>query len=564
MPDFVRIQRALLSVSDKADLIPFARALVARGVEIISTGGTARALEAAGIAVTPVEKVTNFPEGLDGRVKTLHPNVHAGLLAVRDNPEHAAFLNTHRIRPIDLVCINLYPFQKTVSDPSVSMEDAIENIDVGGPAMLRGAAKNFEYVTVVTSPADYDRVVNELTSNDNQISWRLRAELAGAAFARTAEYDAAISSFLSRRAPSPFPQVMNLRYTRVDVLRYGENPHQEAALYRDPASTGQTIVNAKQLHGKQLSYNNILDAAAALEAAKDLARLRTPLPAAVHVPFVAGQGGAGDAGEFAVQKFVPHFAAVVVKHTNPCGGAVGETMATTIASAIAGDPIAAYGGILAVNDQIDHAAAEVIANPAHFFEVVVAPSFTDDALELLRARWTNVRLLAVGSGRASDARKLDYRSVPGGMIVQDRNLRRVDPSTWQHVAGPQPTAERLAAACVLESLGRFVSSNAVVVGGIDGRGKNVRLFGVGSGQVDRVSACRLAVAKAGELTRKNGGAIAVGDAFFPFPDGPKVLIDAGVTMIVHPGGSKRDQETVDLCNEHGVTCLLTGARHFRH
>lgn len=554
MPDLVRIQRAILSVSDKSDLVPFAKALEARGVEIISTGGTAKALLAAGVKVTPVEKITNFPEGLDGRVKTLHPAVHGGLLAVRDNPEHQAFLKAHQIRPIDLVCINLYPFQKTVSDPNVRLDEAIENIDVGGPAMLRAAAKNFDYVTVVTSPNDYDRVINELSTQDNCTSWRLRAELAAATFARTAEYDAAIASFLSRRSPAAFPQVLNLRYTLVDVLRYGENPHQEAALYRDPASTGQTVVNARQLHGKQLSYNNILDAAAALEAVKDLDRLTRPLPA-------SGDGSAADVG---LHQLIPPLGAVVVKHTNPCGGALAGDGPTAVGMAVAGDPVAAYGGILSLNFRVDGVTARVIADPAHFFEVVVAPSFDEAALEVLKERWANVRLLEVGNGSPSAARKLDYRSVPGGMLVQDRNIRRVDPRLWQHVAGPKPSADQILAASTLESLGRFVSSNAIVVGGIDrsaAGGKVVRLFGVGSGQVDRVSACRLAVAKAGAKAR---GAVAVGDAFFPFPDGPGVLIDAGISMIVHPGGSKRDAETVDLCNQRGVTCMLSGARHFRH
>lgn len=532
------IKRALLSVSDKADLVPFAQALAARGVTIVSTGGTAKALSAAGVDVVPVEKVTGFPEGLDGRVKTLHPGVHAGLLALRDDAEHAGFLKRHGIEAIDLVCINLYPFQKTVADPNVTMADAIENIDVGGPAMLRAAAKNAKFVTVVTSPRDYDRVINEMDAHGGSTTAETRAELAAAAFARTAEYDAAIASFLGRRAAA-FPQVLDLRYTLVDTLRHGENPHQEAALYRDPASTGQSVVNAKQLHGKQLSYNNINDAASALEAAKALARLE--------------HAGA--------------CAAVVVKHTNPCGGAVASTMNAAIELAIAGDPVAAYGGILAVaggagggaGGVIDEAAARVIADEKNFFEVIVAPSYSPEALEVLRARWTNVRLLEVGARAASAARKLDYRGVPGGMLVQDRDHKASDTAQWIKAAGPTPTAERLRAAGVLDTLCRFVTSNAVVVGGSDAAG--VRLYGIGSGQVDRVSACRLAVSKAGTMSK---GAIAVGDAFFPFSDGPKVLIDAGVSMIVHPGGSKRDQETIDLCERHGVTCMLTGVRHFRH
>lgn len=528
------IKRALLSVSDKADLLPFAQALQARGVTIISTGGTAKALMSAGINVIPVEKVTGFPEGLDGRVKTLHPGVHAGLLALRDEAEHVAFLRKHGIEPIDLVCINLYPFQRTVADPNVTMAQAIENIDVGGPAMLRAAAKNAKFVTVVTSPRDYDRVINEMDAHGNATTPETRAELAAAAFARTAEYDAAIASFLGRRAAA-FPQVLDLRYTLADQLRHGENPHQEAALYRDPASTGQSVVNAEQHHGKQLSYNNINDAASALEAVKALVRL------------INGSG---------------EFAAVVVKHTNPCGGAVAESQAKAVELAIAGDPVAAYGGILAVGAAIDEATARVICHEKNFFEVVVAPSYQPAALGLLKERWANVRLLSVGERGASMARKLEYRSVPGGMLVQDRDTKASDPRQWTHVSGPAPSDSQLKAAGVLHTLCRFVTSNAIVVGGRDSSmPSGARLFGVGSGQVDRVSACRLAAGKAGALAK---GAIAVGDAFFPFSDGPRVLIDAGVKMIVHPGGSKRDQETFDLCAQHGVTCMVTGSRHFRH
>jgi phosphoribosylaminoimidazolecarboxamide formyltransferase/IMP cyclohydrolase len=545
MPELVPIRRALLSVSDKADLVPFARALRERGVEIVSTGGTARALAAAGIDAIPVEQVTGFPEGLDGRVKTLHPAVHGALLAVRDNAEHAAFLKAHGVTPIDLVCINLYPFEQTASRPGVSLADAIEHIDVGGPAMIRAAAKNYQWVTVVPAPHYYDRLINELDAHGGATTLRTRAELAAAAFSKTAEYDASIAAFLGRRAPGGFPQVLKIAYTKAEELRYGENPHQEAALYRDPSSTGPSVVNARQLHGKQLSYNNILDASSAQEAARALSRLAAQ-PALAHLPF----------------------AAVVVKHTNPCGAAMAASLARAVDRAIAGDPLAAYGGILAVNRPIDLAAAKVVADERNFFEVVVAPEFDAGALALLRERWANVRLLAVGDNPASVARKLEYRSVPGGMLVQDRDVAPSEPTRWEHKAGPAPTPDLLAAAVAMETVVKFVSSNAVVIGGVDaapGPGPDaspcIRLFGVGSGQVDRVSACRLAAGKAGEHAR---GAAAAGDAFFPFADGPRVLIDAGVKIIVHPGGSKRDQETFDLCNQHGVACLTTGMRHFRH
>jgi phosphoribosylaminoimidazolecarboxamide formyltransferase/IMP cyclohydrolase len=536
------IKRALLSVSDKTDLIPFARALRSRGVQVVSTGGTAKALTAAGIDVLPVEQLTGFPEGLDGRVKTLHPGVHAGILAVRDNPEHAAFLRQHRLETIDLVCINLYPFQETVARPEASLLEAIENIDVGGPAMLRAAAKNYQFVTVVPAARYYDRIINELDANENRTTLETRAELAAATFARTSEYDAAITTFLSRRTPTAFPQTLQLGYVKIDELRYGENPHQSAALYRDPTSLEQNVVAARQLHGKQLSYNNINDAAAALEAAKSLGRLRRN-------------------GSTAARPDVPHCAAVVVKHTHPCGGAIAAGMPDAISMAIAGDPRAAYGGILAVTRPVDLASANVICDPKNFFEVVVAPEFEDDALNLLRQRWTNVRLLAVGARADSvnASRKLEYRSVPGGMLVQERDTLASDPGTWEHRAGPRAAPAQLEAAAVLETLCKFVGSNAVVVGGPDGSG--VRLFGIGSGQVDRVSACRLAVDKSGA---KAAGAIAVGDAFFPFSDGPEVLIAAGVRMIVHPGGSKRDEDTFALCEARGITCMTTGIRHFRH
>lgn len=540
MPDLVPIRRALISVSDKTDLVPFARGLAARGVEIISTGGTAKALTEAGVKVTPIDQLTGFPEIMGGRVKTLHPAVHGGLLALRDDPDHAAAMQKHGIRPIDLVCINLYPFEKTIAQPGVEQREAIEQIDIGGPSMIRSAAKNFPWVTVITSPTAYDRVAAEMNANDGATTLRLRSELAAAAFGRTSEYDAAIASYLSRSSGIAFPHVLRLGYVKAEELRYGENPHQEAALYRDPASTGPTVVNARQLHGKQLSYNNINDAAAALELPKSLRRLD---------PSRAG--------------------AAVIKHTNPCGAALasaGGGCREAVDLAIAGDPLAAYGGILAVNTTLDTAAAERICREDVFMEVIVAPEFDPEALEMLRSRWTGVRLLATGSRAASASRKLEYRSVPGGMLVQDRDVPSPAPDRWTHAAGPRPTAIQLAAAAFLEVVVRFVGSNAIVIGGgpeggAPVPGGPVRLLGAGGGQVDRVTACRIAVEKAGAKAR---GAIAFGDAFFPFPDGPQILVDAGVSVIVHPGGSKRDQETFDLCNARGVACMVTGVRHFKH
>ena len=531
MPDQVPIRRALLSVSDKKDLIPFARALAERGVEIVSTGGTAKALAEAGLNVVPIDRLTGFPEIMGGRVKTLHPKVHGGLLGVRDDAEHAEAMRTHGIEAIDLVCINLYPFEATVAREGISHSEAIEQIDIGGPSMIRSAAKNFAWVTVVTSPAQYDRVVGELQRHDGATTLRLRGELAATAFGRTSEYDAAITAYLSKTSGKPFPDVLRLGYTKVEELRYGENPHQSASLYRDPAADGATIVGARQLHGKQLSYNNINDGAAALELVKSFSQLA---PEA--------------------------FGACVIKHTNPCGAAIGGSLREAVDLAIAGDPMAAYGGILAVNRTFDVAAAERLAGPDVFMELIIAPAFEGRALDLLRARWTGVRLLEVGTRSGSAAKQIEYKSVPGGMLAQDRDLTVPAPGTWTHAAGPAATQDQLRAAAFLEVVVRALTSNAVVIGGaVDGGA--VRIFGGGAGQVDRLTSCRIAVQKAGELAR---GAVAAGDAFFPFNDGPRVLIDAGVKFILHPGGSKRDQETFDLCDERGVTCMTTGLRHFRH
>ncbi|MFG0285270.1 MAG: bifunctional phosphoribosylaminoimidazolecarboxamide formyltransferase/IMP cyclohydrolase [Phycisphaerales bacterium JB039] len=530
MADLVRVRRAIISVSDKTDLVPLARALVARGVEIISTGGTARALTDAGLDVTPIDSVTGFPEIMDGRVKTLHPAVHGGLLAVLDKPEHIEAMGAHGIEPIDMVCINLYPFERTIGRGDIEQAEAIEQIDIGGPSMIRSAAKNFARVTVVTDPRQYDRVVSELDEHDGATSLALRADLAGAAFSRTSEYDAAIASYLTRRAPRAFPPVLQIRYTKVDDLRYGENPHQEAALYRDPASTGPSVVGARQLHGRQLSYNNIADAAAALELVKALKRL---------APERCG--------------------CAIVKHTNPCGGALADDAAGAVDLAFAGDPVAAFGGILACHAEIDLRAARRIAHDDAFLEVVIAPRFAEDALELLQDRWKNVRLLATGDARPSTARKLEYRSIAGGMLVQDRDIRTPESRAWTLAAGPAPDEATLQAAAALMILCRGLTRNAVIVGGREGAG--VRLFGAGAGQMDRVTACRLAVDKAGPLA---AGAIACSDGFFPFPDGPQILLEAGVRVIVQPGGSKRDGETVELCNARGATLLMTGVRHFRH
>jgi phosphoribosylaminoimidazolecarboxamide formyltransferase/IMP cyclohydrolase len=539
MPDLAPIRRALVSVSDKTGLVPFAQALAQRGVEIISTGGTSAALRAAGINVTNIDDVTGFPEIMGGRVKTLHPKVHGGLLGVRDDPAHAAAMQQHGITPIDLVCVNLYPFEQTIAKLNVSEHEAIENIDIGGPSMLRSAAKNFEWVTVVSHPAHYARVLDDMTRHNGQTTRTLRCELAGEVYALTSKYDAAIASYMCKGHSRLFPVLMHETFVKDEDLRYGENPHQQAALYRTKAGHAPkwpSIATAEQLHGKELSYNNINDAVAALELVISLNRARS-----------RGQ-----------------VSAAILKHTNPCGAALATTCRDAIDQAIAGDPMAAYGGILAVGDELDAEAAERLQSKEVFLEVIVAPRFSSEALDILRARWANVRLLAVGDldfPVAPHAQQLEYRSIPGGLLVQERDLRLVPASEWQHAAGPKPTGEQLKAAAFLEGVCRFLFSNAVVLGGPATGTTGVRMYGGGAGQMDRVTSCKLAVEKAGKLAR---GSVAFSDAFFPFSDGPQVLIDAGVSCIVHPGGSKRDQETFDLCNVRGVACLVTGVRHFRH
>lgn len=554
MPDLAPIRRALLSVSDKHGLVELARFLASQGVELISTGGTARTLREAGLTVISIDDVTGFPEIMDGRVKTLHPKVHGGLLFVRDNPDHVAQANTHAIKPIDLVCVNLYPFESTIEKDGVTHEEAIEQIDIGGPSMLRSAAKNFEHVTVLTRPAQYERLIADMTASKGSTTRALRAEFAQEVFATTSRYDAAIASYLAKQGDSAFPPLLGMAYVKAEDLRYGENPHQRAALYRTikresaPAAHEPSIARAEQLHGKELSYNNILDAAAALSLALALGRADPSRPGAV-----------------------------VVKHTNPCGAAIATSAFDAIDLAIAGDPLAAYGGILALNTPFTADAAARLDTKEVFLEVIIAPRFEAAALTALRARWNNVRLLAVGDPpadahgalptHAGTPALVEYRSIPGGLLAQERDLRLS--SDIRHAAGPAPKPTTLALASFLEAVVRSLTSNAVCIGAeIQGRdGPAVRLLGAGAGQMDRLTSSRLAVEKSQASLRgplKGHNALAASDAFFPFPDGPELLIEAGVTTIIHPGGSKRDQDTLDLCSQHNVTCLLSGLRHFRH
>ncbi len=523
-----RVRRALLSVSDKTDLIAFARALADMGVALLSTGGTARAIEAAGLPVTPVEKMTGFPEMLDGRVKTLHPKVHGGLLGVRENPEHTKAMAEHGIEPIDLVCINLYPFEATIAREGVNREEAIEQIDIGGPAMIRSAAKNHRDVAVVTSVHQYDTVISDMQANGGAVSDALKRDLAAAAFSRTAEYDAAISEWMNRADHAQYPHVLRTSHVLKQGLRYGENPHQSAAVYSDPVSQETSVVNATMLQGKPLSYNNVLDAAAALDLVHDL-----------HDTF---------RGEPA---------AVLVKHTNPCGAAVAASGAGTFELAYAGDPLAAYGGILAMNVVIDASIAEAIATGDRFLEVIASPGFSPDAAAMLGERWKNVRLLDLGPMRRGGGRSHMLRSVVGGLLVQQRDEALPRVQEWTVAAGEAPSQAVLEDAAFGWCVAKHLKSNAVCI--VSGKS----LLGAGAGQMDRVTAARLAVEKAGDRIR-SAPATAASDAFFPFADGPQILVDSGVRCLVHPGGSKRDDDTLELCRRRGVTCLMTGIRHFRH
>ena len=529
--DLVRVTRALISVSDKSGIIELATALASLGIEIISTGGTAKAIADAGIPVIPIDEVTGFPEMMDGRVKTLHPKIHGGLLARRDLPDHVQSMHDHEIQPIDLVVVNLYPFEETISKPDVTDAQAIEQIDIGGPSMVRSAAKNHASVAIVTHPSQYESVIDQLKSNNGSTTLALRTLLAADAFTQTAAYDAMIAQWMTRNQTES-PSTLTLSYRKLDELRYGENPHQSASSYRAIGAPKGTLLDAIQLHGKPLSFNNLNDASAALETVRAMALV----DGTTH-------------------------AAIVLKHTNPCGAASASTIAHAIDRAIAGDPMAAFGGILATSTRIDLASAHRIAADGTFFEVVIAPSYDDDALALLQERWKNLRILAVGDTVPSITKETKF--IPGGLLVQDRDLIVPDPSTWTHAAGPVPTKEQLKAAAVLETICRSLSSNAVLLGGIDPDSDSsaVRLYGAGAGQMDRVASCLGAVRKAGALAM---GSIALSDAFFPFDDGPTILIDAGVSMIVHPGGSKRDEDTFALCNEKKVTCMTTNVRHFRH
>jgi phosphoribosylaminoimidazolecarboxamide formyltransferase/IMP cyclohydrolase len=537
------IRRALISVWDKSGLGDLATALHEHGVEMVSTGSTAGAIRQLGLPVTTVEQVTGAPEMLDGRVKTLHPRIHAAILADRSRPEHLAQLTEHGIEPFDLVVCNLYPFERAAADPATTPEQAIEQIDVGGPTMVRAAAKNHASVAVVCDPADYPMVEAALAAGGTTRAQR-RA-LAGAAFARTAAYDAAIAAWFAglgdraardgeaaAAAPAetaPLPETIVLTGRRVQTLRYGENPHQRAAFYRTGSGArAWGLAGARQLAGKELSYNNLLDADAAIGVARELAG--TP----------AEEGDTLTGRPFAV----------IVKHTNPAGAATGATLEAAYAAAFDGDPVSAFGGVVALTRPLDAATAARIAEV--FTEVVAAPDFEPEALEALAGK-KSLRLLQVGLGAPPGRQTV--RPVAGGLLVQDADRPTGGPSTWRRVAGPEPDAAALADLDLAWRVTGHVKSNAIVL--VNGGS----VVGVGAGQMSRVESARIAVAKAGPRAK---GAVAGSDAFFPFPDGVEALAEGGVRAIVHPGGSVRDEEVNTAAAAAGVTLLHTGFRHFRH
>jgi len=515
----VSVKKALISVSDKTGLIPFARRLADAGVEIISTGGTATMLKEAGIPVIGISEVTGFPEILDGRVKTLHPNIHSGLLAVRDNEAHRKQLNDLQIETIDLVVVNLYPFKETIAKPDVTFAEAIENIDIGGPTMLRAAAKNHQYVTVVVDAADYEQVATEIEQNGDT-SLDTRRRLAAKVFRHTAAYDALISRYLSEQVGDFLPESYTVTYEKAQDLRYGENPHQRAAFYREPLAGGASIARAQQLHGKELSYNNINDADAALAIVREFAEP----------------------------------AVVAVKHSNPCGVGIGADIREAYQKAYEADPVSIFGGIVAANRPVDRDTALLMKET--FLEIILAPDFTEEALAVLTEK-KNLRLLRIPSLNESREAAQGFRIAPvaGGALVQDYDVKQLDDADIRVVTDKQPTAEELAQLKFAWKVVKHVKSNAIVLA------KDNMTIGVGAGQMNRVGAAGIAIAQAGEKAK---GAVLASDAFFPMPDTVEAAAKAGITAIIQPGGSVRDQDSIDACNRHGIAMVFTGVRHFKH
>jgi phosphoribosylaminoimidazolecarboxamide formyltransferase/IMP cyclohydrolase len=525
-----RVQHAILSVTDKTGLVDFARKLAALNIELISTGGTAKLLRDSGVAVKDISELTGFPEMLDGRVKTLHPKVHGGILHRREDPKHVAAVAEHGIAPIDMVVVNLYAFEKTAAKPSVKFEELIENIDIGGPSMIRSAAKNFHDVAIVTSPSDYDAIADELARSGGTLALATKWRLAQKAFATTAAYDSAIASTLESISadsfqPDPeanFPATLRLSFHKTLDLRYGENPHQKAAMYSDGSGVG--VANARQLQGKELSYNNIVD----LQAAWDLAQ---------EFNETAADGRAIDQAMCAI-----------IKHTNPCGAATGKTLAEAYKRALETDPISAFGGVIGVNRPIDGEAAEEMHKL--FLEVIAAPGFTDEAKAKFSSK-RNLRLVEV----VPSAQKWVLKNVSGGLLVQDTDIRPLQDADLRVVTKRPPTPEERRALLFAWKVCKHVKSNAIVYA------RDGQTVGVGAGQMSRVDSAKIGAMKA-QLPLK--GTVAASDAFFPFPDGVEEIARVGATAIIQPGGSQRDPEVIEAADRVGLAMLFTGVRHFRH
>jgi phosphoribosylaminoimidazolecarboxamide formyltransferase / IMP cyclohydrolase len=520
------IKQALISVSDKTGIVDFAKALSQQGVKLLSTGGTAKLLAEAGLPVTEVADYTGFPEMLDGRVKTLHPKVHGGILARRDLPEHMQALEQHGIPTIDLLVVNLYPFVATVAKDDCTLADAIENIDIGGPTMLRSAAKNHRDVTVIVDPADYAVVLDEMKANDNTVGYATNFRLATKVYAHTAQYDGAITNYLTSLTESlqhsernAYPATLNLAYEKVQDLRYGENPHQNAAFYRDLAAPAGSLSNYRQLQGKELSYNNIADADAAWECVKTF-----------------------DAP-----------ACVIIKHANPCGVAIAANAHDAYAKAFQTDPTSAFGGIIAFNTEVDEAAAQAVSK--QFVEVLLAPSFSAAAKAVFAAK-QNVRLLEIPLGAGQNA--FDLKRVGGGLLVQSPDARNVSTRELRVATKRHPTPKEMDDLLFAWRVAKYVKSNAIVFCG------NGMTLGVGAGQMSRVDSARIASIKAQNAGLSLNGSAVASDAFFPFRDGLDVVVAAGATCVIQPGGSMRDDEVIAAADEHNIAMVLTGVRHFRH
>lgn len=517
-----KIKRALISVSDKMGLADFALGLENCGVEIYSTGGTKRFLSESGVDVIEVSDYTKFPEMMDGRLKTLHPKIFGGILCRHDRLDDMNALETHKIVPFDLVVVNLYPFEATIARADSTEEEAVEQIDIGGPSLVRAAAKNHKFVSIVTSPEQYSQVLNEINAS-GETTLATRKQLMAAAFSHTANYDRVISEYFQDDSEERFPMQINLSLDRKATMRYGENPHQDAALYAIRGASHASLTNARQLNGKELSYNNLIDLDSAVTIARSL----------------------------------PDAACSVIKHNNPCGAASAESLSEAARKAMEGDPLAAFGSILAFNRKVDEATAEFLSEPGLFVEAIAAPDFEAAAVGVLttKPKWrNNVRLMQVG-GLEPPSNPVQYRQIDGGILVQEADTKSDPMSDWKVVTESQPDQSLMAEIEFGWEICRHVKSNAITLS------KDRALVGCGAGQMSRVDSVEIAIKKAGERAR---GSILASDAFFPFPDSIHRAAEAGVAAIIQPGGSKKDQEVIDACNEHGIAMIMTGRRHFRH